>query len=304
MTKNYEERYNMELSPNREFKARIFEMVYSDRERLLELYNAANGTDYKEPNLLEINTLKNAIYMAMHNDVSFIIDSRLSLYEHQSTYSPNFPLRCLMYVSDLYSVITKDENLYGRRLVKIPTPHFLVFYNGEEELPDRLEMRLSDAFTVKEEEAFLELKLTVLNINPGHNEKLKEACKTLKDYTEYTHRVRTYAKRMSIEDAVERAITECIREGILADFLSEHRSEAWKMSIYEYDQEKHMKQEREENWKAGHEAGIREGHEVGAKAQLLEGVNKMLSKGMAISDVAVILDKREMEIENLLQEEG
>lgn len=80
------------------------------------------------------------------------------------------------------------------------------------------------------EQIFLELKLTVLNINLGHNEKLKEACKTLKDYTEYTHRVRMYAKIMPIEEAVERAITECIREGILADFLSENRSEAWKMS--------------------------------------------------------------------------
>ena len=93
-------------------------MVFSRREELLQLYNAINGTDYQNPEELEINTLQNAIYMSMHNDISFLIDSRLSLYEHQSTYSPNLPLRFLFYVSDLYSDLTKDANLYGTKRVK------------------------------------------------------------------------------------------------------------------------------------------------------------------------------------------
>ena len=181
----------------------------------------------------------------MHNDISFIIDSRLGLYEHQSTYYPNLPLRYLMYIADLYSVITKDENLYGNKLVQIPTPHFLIFYNGKDELPESITLKLSAAFTIKEEEIHLELQATLLNINPGHNEELKKACKTLSDYSEYTYRVREYAKTMDIETAVENAITECIREGILADFLSNNRAEAKKVSIYEYDYEKHMRQERE-----------------------------------------------------------
>ncbi|MGN0332608.1 MAG: hypothetical protein ACI4D9_06250 [Lachnospiraceae bacterium] len=148
--------------------------------------------------------------------------------------------------------------MYGKKQIKIPTPHFIVFYNGVDELPDTKEMNLSDAFIVREEEIYLELRLTLININPGHNEKLKGACKTLSDYTEYTVRVRNYAKEMRIEEAVERAITECIREGILSDFLSRNRAEAMKVSIYEYDFEKHMKQEREENWMAGHELGVKE----------------------------------------------
>lgn len=225
-------------TPNRLYKARIFELVFSNKKELLELYNAVNGTNYQNPDELEINTLENAIYLSMHNDLSFIIDSRLSLYEHQSTYNPNIPLRCLMYIADLYSVMTKDENLYGSKLVKIPTPRFLVFYNGEEECPEKETLRLSDAYIVAEEDPSLELKAEFLNINPGNNEVLLKASKTLQDYSEYTYLVRKYAKTMTIEEAVEKAITECIQEGILAEFLRKNRAEAKKMSIYEYDEER------------------------------------------------------------------
>ena len=118
----------VEVNVNRVYKSRLFEMIFSDRKELLVLYNAVNGTNYTDSEKLVINTLENAIYMSMHNDISFIIDSRLSLYEHQSTYSPNLPLRYLFYISDLYSVIVKDLNLYGTRLVKIPAPRVIIFY--------------------------------------------------------------------------------------------------------------------------------------------------------------------------------
>ena len=190
------------------YKARLFEMLYRDKKELLELYNAVNSTNYTDPEALEINTLENAIYLSMHNDISFVIDSRLSLYEHQSTYSPNLPLRYLMYVSDLYSKITKDANLYGSKAVKIPPPKFLIFYNGVENRPEREEIRLSDAYTIEDPDPSLELRAVILNINPGNNEALVSACKSLKDYVEYTSRVRTYAEEMDIEEAVEKAITE------------------------------------------------------------------------------------------------
>ena len=247
----------------RTFKARIFEMVFRNRKELLQLYNAVNGTDYRNPELLEINTLENAVYMSMHNDLSFIIDLRLNLYEHQSTYNPNLPLRDLMYVSDLYSEITKNANLYGTRLIRIPTPRFIVFYNGTEPRPDCETLKLSDAFTIREDKVSLELEVTVLNINPGHNEELLNACRTLRDYSEYTARVRRYARDMKLEDAVELAITECIREGVLAEFLSRNRAEAVKVSIYEYNEEEHMRQEREASWEDGREEGRREGREEG-----------------------------------------
>lgn len=241
--------------PNRLYKSRLFEMLFSDRTELLKLYNAMNETNYDNPELLEINTLENAIYMSMRNDVSFIIDSRITLYEHQSTCSPNLPLRYLFYVSDLYSMGTRDENLYGSKSVRIPPPKFVVFFNGEEEQPERQVLRLSDMYTVEDGEPSLELTAVMLNINPGFNELLLESCRTLRDYSIYTARVRAYTKDQSLEGAVERAIIECIEEGILADFLKKHRLEAKKMSIYEYDEEKHMRQERE----ASKEEGIKEG---------------------------------------------
>lgn len=157
--------------------------------------------------------------MSMHNDVSCIIDLRLALYEHQSTYSPNLPLRFLMYVSDVYSGLTRNRNLYGTKLVEIPTPKFVIFYNGQEEQPEIKELKLSDAFTIKEELPDLELKAIMYNINRGHNKQLLETCRTLGDYAEYTARVREYAKEMKTEDAVERAITECIEEGTLETLI-------------------------------------------------------------------------------------
>lgn len=156
-----------------------------------------------------------------------------------------------MYISDLYSGMTKDENLYGSKTVKLPAPRFLVFYNGVEKRPEKEILKLSDAYLVAEENPALELKAEFLNINPGNNEILLEMCKTLKDYSEYTHKVREYTKTMDISDAVEKAITECIREGILADFLKQNRAEAKKMSIYEYDEERQRKFDREEGREEG-----------------------------------------------------
>lgn len=268
----------MEVTVNNTHKARVFEIIFSDKQKLLTLYNAVNGTNYTDPNQLEINTLKNAIYMSMHNDVSFIIDSRLSLYEHQSTYSPNLPLRYLFYVTDLYSSITKDANLYGTKLIPIPAPKFIIFYNGKGKYPERQELRLSASFNVPDEEPSLELRATLLNINPGYNEELKKACKTLNDYSEYTARVRLYAETMELEDAVNRAINECIRDGILAEFLSRNKAEAMKMSIYEYDEEKHMRQTREE----GFEDGYEKGHESGYRNGLATGIKALIQTCYAL----------------------
>ena len=132
---------------NRTYRSTVFIMLFEEKENLLELYNAMSGKHYTDPELLEINTLENAIYMSIKNDVSFLMDGRLSLYEHQSTYSPNLPLRFLFYISNLYSGMTKDENLYGTRKAQIPIPEFIIFYNGEEERPERETLKLSDLYT-------------------------------------------------------------------------------------------------------------------------------------------------------------
>ena len=270
------------LTANRMYKSRIFAMLFSDRNELLKLYNAINGTSYDDPDLLQVNTLENAVYMSMQNDVSFIIDMRLNLYEHQSTYSPNLPVRYLLYVADVYSDYTKDMNLYGTKAVKLPTPRFVIFYNGQAEQPDRKELKLSELFSIPDADPSLELKAVMLNINKGHNRKLMETCRTLQDYAEYTFRVREYAAEMPLDLSVEQAITECISEGILADFLRKNRAEAKKVSIYEYDEERHMRQTREEGMEEGYANGFSQGIEQG----ITQTVINLLKSGL-LTDIQI-----------------
>ena len=259
-----------------------------------------SGKNYQDPEALEINTLENAIYMGMKNDLSFLIDDRLSLYEHQSTVNPNMPLRFLFYISDLYSGMTAEENLYGSKAAAIPTPCFVIFYNGAEPQPDRKILRLSDLYTVKTKEAQLELTAELLNINRNHNLELMEACQDLKDYAEYVDRVRKYAREQPLSEAVERAITECIREGILKEFLEKNRAEVKKMSIYEYDQEKHIRMERQDAWEDGVQEGIKEGELRGAERQLSKIIKNMMKKGRSISQIAEELGETEDRIQELI----
>ena len=243
------------LPVNRIYKDRLYKMIFNDKSELLKLYNAINGTHYDDPAMLTITTLDNAIYMTMENDLSFIIDMRLALYEQQSTVNPNLPLRFLMYITDIYSAYTKDMNIYGSKKVQIPLPSFVIFYNGVKSQPDRTEFLLSELFHPTTDQPALELKAVMLNINKGHNQELMNACHTLRDYSEYVARIRTYSAEMPLTDAVEKAITECIHENILRDFLLENRVEAKAMSIYEYDEEKTLRMFREEGYEDGERNG-------------------------------------------------
>ena len=241
---------NVSLPVNRIYKDRLYKMIFNDKSELLKLYNAINGTHYDDPAMLTITTLDNAIYMTMENDLSFIIDMRLALYEQQSTVNPNLPLRFLMYITDIYSAYTKDMNIYGSKKVQIPLPSFVIFYNGVKSQPDRTEFLLSELFHPTTDQPAV-----MLNINKGHNQELMNACHTLRDYSEYVARIRTYSAEMPLTDAVEKAITECIHENILRDFLLKNRAEAKAMSIYEYDEEKTLRMFREEGYEDGERNG-------------------------------------------------
>ena len=210
---------------NREYKDTMFRLIFKNKENLLSLYNAVNKTAHTNADDLEINTLENAIYMTYKNDISFVMDFQLYLYEHQSTINPNMPLRNLFYVTKVLLTITSDMNLYSSSLKKIPTPNFIVFYNGRDELPECSTQYLSSAFSVPTENPALELKVMIFNINYGNNRELMEACRQLKDYAAYVAILREHAKTMSLNDAVELTIKECIQQDILADFLRKNRAE-------------------------------------------------------------------------------
>ena len=240
---------------NRKYKDTVFRILFSDKEHLLSLYNAVSGKTYTDPEQLQIVTLENAVYMGMKNDLAFIIDTNLFLYEHQSTYSANMPLRDLFYIASEYQKLVDKKSLYSSKLQKIPAPKFLVFYNGTEEMEDSRTEYLSAAFENLTGEPDLELKVLTLNINIGHNQELLEQCRALKEYAQYVDRVRKYVGKMNLDAAVHRAVEECIREGILEDFLRVNRSEVEKVSIFEYDKEEEERKLREAEREVGREDG-------------------------------------------------
>ena len=248
---------------NRKYKDTIFRMLFSDKKNLLSLYNALNGKDYRDCDKLEIVTLENAIYMSMKNDLAFILDLALFLWEHQSTYNPNIPLRDLMYIAKEYEKYIKEKgiSLYSNRQQKIPAPQFIVFYNGNRKIGERMEHRLSDAYETSNGEPALELKVLVININEGYNQKLMESCQILKEYAQYVSKVRTYKKTLKLNEAVEKAVEECIQEGILREFFLKHRAEVVAMSIFEYDREWEEEILRKEEFEAGKELGEQLGKE-------------------------------------------
>lgn len=281
------------LKVNRNYKDTVFRMLFSDRKNLLSLYNAVNGTSYKNPEELEIVTLENAIYMGMKNDLAFIIATNLFLYEHQSTYNPNMPLRDLFYISSEYQKLVDHKSLYSSVLQKIPAPNFIVFYNGTEKKEDRWENALSDAYETPDKEPRLELKVLTLNMNEGHNKELMEQCQTLREYAKYVALVRKYKKEMKLDAAVKCAVDECIQSGILAEFLKKNRAEVIAVSIFEYDKEEEEKKLRKAEYEAGYDDGKKLGITEGEIRKAKETAIELTKVGMAKSQIAAILKVNE-----------
>ena len=267
---------------NRQYKDTVFRMLFSEKENLLSLYNAVTGSHYQNAEALKIVTLENAIYMGMKNDLAFMLETNIYLYEHQSTINPNIPLRDLIYIGIEYQQFVNDKSLYLSKLQKIPTPKFMVFYNGTDDVEDRMELKLSSAYEHLAGEPDLELKVLMLNVNEGHNKELMEQCQTLKEYAIYVARVRKYASALNLNDAVERAITECIKEGILVEFLRKNRSEVKMVSILEYDKEWEEKKLRKAEYEAGKEDGRNEGIEIGKNEGIEIGKNEGIKIGKEI----------------------
>ena len=292
----------------RNYRDTLFRMLYRNKKRLLSLFNAVNGTQYDNPDDLTITTLEGVLYLGMKNDVSCIIDMMMQLYEHQSTVNPNMPLRNLFYVSDLLQKYIYEEGLdiYSRKQIKIPTPKFVVFYNGDEEQPERKEIRLSKAFSANTGETNMELVVLQININKGQNEELKAACKTLQEYAEFTERAREHRKEMELEDAIRTTIDECIRDGILKDFLLKNKAEVYHMCLYEFDVELHERVLREEEREEGRLEGIREGRLAGQQEGMQNGkkfakqVFKAFMSGKTSETIAEELNVPLEEVKNLV----
>ena len=266
---------------NRKYKDSLFRMVFHRKEDLLNLYNALNGMDYTNPDDLEINTLDNALYLKVKNDVSCLIGCTMNLYEHQSSYNPNMPLRGMVYFAQLYNkyVEMRKLNLFSSTLQKIPTPQYVVFYNGLKNEPDRQVLKLSDAFQT--EGGCMECEAVMLNINYGRNRELMKKCRRLEEYSIFVATVRKYAadKNLTLTETISLAIDECIEAGVLADILTEQRAEVTMYILESFDKEIY-----ERDLKA-------EAVAEGVREKLKGLIQRKLAKGNTVEEIAEWLEE-------------
>lgn len=281
---------------NQKYKDRVFRMIFHDKKDLLSLYNAINGTNYTDPDDLEIRTLDDAVYLGYKNDLSFLISNTLNLYEHQSTPNPNMPLRGLLYFTDMLKAYLEEKkcDIYGSKLVPLPVPRYLVFYNGTEHMPDISVLNLSDAYiktadvsieketadcipmtvhdAIKATEPFLECKAVVLNINEGHNTELMDKCGRLEAYAYFVSKVRTYlATGYTLDIAIDYAIDDCIANDKLTDILAKNRAEVKNMLLTDFNEKKYRKMIAATNRAQGQEEGIVLGRKEGIVQGRAEG---------------------------------
>jgi hypothetical protein len=223
----------------------LFRLIFGEeknKRNLLVLYNAINGTEYDDVSQFQLMTIDDCIYMGMKNDIGLLIDFWLTLYEQQSTWNPNTPIRGMFYFSGMYEkyIAMNKLNIYGSKLIKLPTPQYIVFYNGMDERmagKDEVKLRLSDAFGDKSVASEFEWTATVKNVNLGRNNELMEKCRPLMEYATLVDKIRRYNDELGdIEEAVNKAVDECIKEGILEDFLIGHKAEVMDVCLTEYDE--------------------------------------------------------------------
>jgi len=261
------------LMINKEHKDRLFCFLFgseSNKEWTLSLYNAVNGTDHRDADDILFTTMDDAIYMGMKNDVSFNLFHVMNIYEQQSTYNPNMGVRQLMYAGKLYDkyIHRNKLNIYGKRIVKLPIPKLVVFYNGTEGKEDRI-LKLSDAFETKGQavESDIEVKVRMININYGQNRKLLGACRPLEEYAWLVKHIRENHEDMDIENAVDKAIDEMPADYVIRPFLIGNRAEVKGMCITEYNEAETLQMIREE------------GREEGREEERMELLSRMVRRG-------------------------
>ncbi len=263
----------MEEKVNRQEKDRLFCFIFGraeNRKWALSLYNAVNGTNYCDTEAVEITTMEDYIYMGMKNDASFLINSDINLYEHQSTYNPNMPVRQLMYLGRQYDRYIKrtKQNIYGRKQMTLPLPKLVTFYDGKEDASDQV-LKLSDSFPkgTDSSQSDVDVRVHMYNVRPQYHSHLLGECKPLAEYSWFIEEIRKNKETMETTPAVDKAIAAMPDEFEIKEFLREHQSEVKNMCITEYNEAETMELFKEE------------GREEGKTAARLEIAQNLLRKG-------------------------
>lgn len=263
---------NSKAKVNKQYKDRLFRLLFGSldmADNIVSLYNALNSTAYGKDDIEDITTIDDVIYIKMKNDVSFLLDDYMNLWEQQSSFNPNMPVRGLMYYGNLFSqyIDKSGESIYGSRLIQLPTPKYIVFYNGPTDRSPVEKLKLSDAFIHPDHSSEFEWTATVYNLNKGKNDQLLHLCKPLGDYMTLIGYIREYqTEGLDPKDAVDQAVQRCIAENILSGFLTKHRAEVMDVCITEFNEKAYADSIRRE----GEARGRKEGQNLLVKAvQLL-----------------------------------
>ena len=268
---------------NRTFKDSVFTMLFGEKEKLLELYNAIENKSYGMDTDIRITTLGSAVYKGVVNDISFVIDGKLVvLIEHQSTINENMPLRMLIYLAENYKKIVNSDELYAEKRIPIPKPEFIVLYNGLDKFPDHETYKLSDMYAEPDVEALgrLELEVEVYNINEGRNAEMVKRSEALKGYSFFIYLAREYAKTMVDRDAaIKQAIDDCIAQGVLGKFLKENSTKVFNMLTQEWKWDTALAVSKKEGIAIGEAKGIAIGEAKG-----MEKVFALLDQGVSAEE--------------------
>lgn len=281
---------------NAQFSDRLFNFIFgteANKDWTLSLYNAVNETHYTDPSIIEFTTIRETLYLGMRNDVSFLISALLNLYEQQSSYNPNMPVRLLQYAGNMYEqfIVRNRKNKYGKTLIMLPVPKLVVFYNGRDEKPDEQILNLSDAFpTEMKDNSDIQVRVRMINVNKGKNHGILSACKPLAEYAWIVDAIRESEKALEgiieedklLETAIDRTIDALPEDFVTKPYLEAHRAEVKGMLLTEYNEAKAMELFKEEGREEGRVEGRVEGFELFAML-----VKRLLELGRS-EDVARI----------------
>ncbi len=284
---------------NRKYKDSVFVDLFSEdekaKENFLSLYNALHGTNLQMSCPVENIRLDNVMYMNIINDVSCLVDNKIIvLAEHQSTINENMPLRFLEYIARLYEKLQAPTDRYLKKLSKIPTPEFYVFYNGKEDYPETTTLKLSDAFITKSEQVPLELEVKVYNINTNKGAEVLSRCKTLDEYSLFVQEVRKQTQ-LDPENGFTNAVKICIEKGILKEYLQRKSREVINMLVAEYDYDTDIAVQREESLRIG----IQQGFSDGAYKTKLETAKLMRRHNYPIAEICTMTGLSQEEVESV-----
>jgi len=273
----------------------VFSLFLGEPERLIEVYNAVEGTNYPADTPVQINTLEDVLWRDQINDLSFVLDGQMViLIEHQSTVNENMALRMLLYGARVYEKMLSANAVYRRKRIPLPTPRFIVLYNGPEDFPEHGVQTLSQSFMVPEEQPSLELKVDLYNINYNKSSQLIQKSRSLMEYSLFVHQVNMeLASGVAFSQAVTNAIRYCIAHDVMGEFLSQNGSEVENMLFTEWNMEEALAVTAEEALAEGMARGKAE-----EKKNVIRALDGVLSPeviaeklDMPLAEVLAVLEK-------------